>query len=87
VEWLRDGTAMMLFEREHVHEGAVETTAADIGPRAAAAYIRQVLEGSIALPQPIANQLACCLFAAGHASDFNQAKAVVAVAMRTLATV
>jgi len=28
---------------------------------------------------PLANQLACCLLASGHAADLNQAKAMVAV--------
>lgn len=87
VELLRDGTAMMLFEQEHAHKDAMDAMSTDVGPRATADYIRQVLDGSMALPPPIANQLACCLFAAGHAGDFNEAKAIVAVAMRSLAAV
>jgi anthranilate phosphoribosyltransferase len=38
-----------------------------------------VLDGHSPLPQPLANQLACCLYASGYADDFNQAKAIVAV--------
>ena len=87
VELIGDGAAMMLFEQEHVHEEAAEAASGDLSPRATAAYIRQVLEGSAALPLPIANQLACCLYATGHAEDFNQAKAIVAVATRSLAAV
>ena len=37
------------------------------------------MDKEIALPKPIANQLACCLLASGYTDDFNQAKAVVAV--------
>lgn len=87
VEWLRDGVATMLFEQEHAHQDATDARFADVGARATADYIRQVLDGSITLPPPIANQLACCLYASGHAGDFNEAKAIVAVAMRSLATV
>jgi anthranilate phosphoribosyltransferase len=44
-----------------------------------ACWIRKVLDGRVPLPQPIANQMAACLFACGYAEDFNQAKAIVAV--------
>jgi anthranilate phosphoribosyltransferase len=44
-----------------------------------AKWIRRVMDKEIALPKPIANQLACCLYASGYAEDFNQAKAIVAV--------
>ena len=86
LEWLRDGMAMTLFEQEHAHEGREEAVPHDVGLRATASHICQVLDGSLAVPQPIANQLACCVYAAGHAADFNQAKAIVAVATRSLAS-
>ena len=47
--------------------------------KSTAEWMRHVLAGDMALPPPIANQLACCLFACGYADDFNQAKAIVAV--------
>ncbi|MNC88628.1 hypothetical protein D3C83_44610 [compost metagenome] len=37
------------------------------------------------LPLPLVNQIACCLFGAGHTDDMNQAKAVVAVEAGNLA--
>jgi len=37
------------------------------------------------LPPPLSNLLACCLYAAGYSEDLNQAKAIVAVRMHTLA--
>ena len=44
-----------------------------------ARWIRRVLDKELPLPKPIANQLACLLYASGYAEDFNQAKAIVAV--------
>jgi anthranilate phosphoribosyltransferase len=41
--------------------------------------MRRVLNGELPLPLPLANQLACCLYASGYADDFNQAKAIVAL--------
>jgi anthranilate phosphoribosyltransferase len=49
-----------------------------------AAWIENVLAGRQPMPLPIANLLACCLFGAGYAEDFNQAKAIVAVRTHSL---
>jgi anthranilate phosphoribosyltransferase len=49
-----------------------------------AAWIEHTLAGRQPMPLPIANLLACCLFGAGYAEDFNQAKAIVAVRTHTL---
>ena len=51
--------------------------------KSTAAWIEQVLAGRLAMPLPIANLLACCLFGTGYAEDFNQAKAIVAVRAHT----
>ena len=48
-------------------------------------WTRQRLDSSVALPQPVVNQLACCLYGAGYAEDFNQAKAMAAVETGSLA--
>jgi hypothetical protein len=53
--------------------------------RGLAAWTRQRLDASMALPQPVVNQLACCLYGAGYAEDFNQAKAMAAVETGSLA--
>jgi anthranilate phosphoribosyltransferase len=53
--------------------------------RSLAAWTRQRLDASMALPQPVVNQLACCLYGAGYAEDFNQAKAMAAVETGSLA--
>jgi anthranilate phosphoribosyltransferase len=52
--------------------------------KSTASWIEQALTGRQPMPLPIANLLACCLFGAGYAEDFNQAKAIVAVRTHTL---
>lgn len=87
MELVRDGVLQLLFDQETAHDHADDQAAVDVSPRATAVLIRQMLESPASVPAPISHQLACCLYAAGHAQDFNQAKAIVAVAMRSLATV
>jgi anthranilate phosphoribosyltransferase len=53
--------------------------------RGFAAWTRQRLDGKLALPVPVVNQLACCIYGAGYVQDFNQAKAVAAVETGSLA--
>ena len=53
--------------------------------RGFAAWVRQRLDGKVALPAPVVNQLACCIYGAGYVQDFNQAKAVAAVETGSLA--
>jgi anthranilate phosphoribosyltransferase len=84
IELIRDGGSRVLYEQEPAHEECSDVAEADVGARATAAWIRRVLEGQVALPQPIINQLACCLYASGHSADLNQAKAIVAVETRSL---
>ncbi len=60
-------------------------TAIPTDPRGLAAWTRQRLDANVALPQPVVNQLACCLYGAGYAEDFNQAKAMAAVETGSLA--
>ncbi len=60
-------------------------TAIPTDPRGLAGWTRQRLDANIALPQPVVNQLACCLYGAGYADDFNQAKAMAAVETGSLA--
>ena len=60
-------------------------TAAPSDTRGYAAWVRQRLDGNVALPQPVVHQLACCLYGTGYAQDFNQAKAIAAVETGSLA--
>ncbi len=79
IEHLHDGLCDILFEAEHDSLKALPHLPEEADAAATASWIRKVLDGQIPLPQPIANQLAACLFACGYAADFNQAKAIVAV--------
>jgi len=70
----RDGHEELLFEAE-----AAQRPHALSGNRAIKEWTRSALEGKAALPAPVINQLACCLYASGYAPDFNQAKAIAAI--------
>lgn len=83
IEYLADGASEVLFEAEHISPDARGELPEDIDARTTAMHIRDVLEGRAPLPMPIANQLACCLYATGFAADFNQAKALAAEQART----
>ena len=71
--------ASVLFEAERESLRAIPHLPESADAVCTANWIRRVLDKQIPLPLPIANQLACCLYASGHAEDFNQAKAIVAV--------
>ncbi|MEI7612960.1 MAG: DNA-binding protein YbiB [Betaproteobacteria bacterium] len=79
MEYLHDGAADILFEAEHESLKALPQLPETCDAKATADWMQRVLSGEFPLPPPIANQLACCLFASGYADDFNQAKAIVAV--------
>lgn len=79
IEHLHDGNCDVLFEAEHESLKRLPTLPDAFDAKTTADWIRRVLAGEAALPPPIANQLACCLYACGYADDFNQAKAIVAV--------
>jgi anthranilate phosphoribosyltransferase len=78
-----DGRAHVLFEQElaarEVAQGARDA-------RATAGYIRRVLDGGAPVPQPVVNQIACCLFGAGATEDLAGAKARAAVQAHGLAS-
>jgi anthranilate phosphoribosyltransferase len=76
IEIFDAGESTVLFEEEHMMAAAA-TAEADI--KATAAWTLKALKGEVALPLPIVNQLACCLYATRYAADFNQAKAIVAL--------
>ncbi len=79
LEYIHDGACDMLFDAEHESVRALPNLPEVSDAVSTVRWMRQVLEGQIPLPLPIANQLACLLFASGYAQDFNQAKAIVAV--------
>lgn len=79
IEYLHENTCEVLFEAEHDSLKTLPGLPDGGDARTAAEWIRKLMAGELALPSPIANQLACCLYACGYAEDLNQAKAIVAV--------
>ncbi|MDD2883564.1 MAG: DNA-binding protein YbiB [Dechloromonas sp.] len=79
LEFIHDGVSDVLFEAEHDSLRALPHLPDASDAASTARWIRRVLDKQTPLPKPLANQLACCLFASGYAEDFNQAKAIVAV--------
>ena len=79
IEYLHDGAVDLLFEAEHDSLKSLPHLPEDCDVRSTVDWKRAILSGGHAIPAPLANQLACCLYATGYAEDFNQAKAIVAV--------
>ena len=85
LEHICNGAAQVLFEAEAGPHNRTPAQPASVDATATAAWIRRALAGEVTVPLPIVNQLACCLFGAGYASDMNQAKAIVAIEAGSLA--
>lgn len=79
LELVCGSTVDTLFEAEHESLRAIPNLPEAADVVSTARWIRRVLDKEVPLPKPLANQLACLLFASGYAEDFNQAKAIVAV--------
>jgi anthranilate phosphoribosyltransferase len=79
LEYIRHGAVDVLFEAEHDSLRGLPNLPESFDAASTARWIRRVLDKQIPLPKPIANQLACLLFASGYVDDLNQAKAIVAV--------
>ena len=83
IEHFSDGARRLLFAAEPAAVPAksprLPRLPEEPQARGTARWIALALEGKEALPSPLANLLACCLYAAGYADDFNQSKAIVAV--------
>ena len=79
IEHLHEGVCDVLFESEHDSLRTLPHLPETCDAKTTADWIGRVLSGEFTLPPPIANQIACCLYASGYADDFNQAKAIVAV--------
>ncbi len=79
LEFIHDGGVDALFEAEHESLRALPNLPEANDAPSTAKWIRRILDKQSPLPKPLANQLACLLYASGYAEDFNQAKAIVAV--------
>ena len=78
IEYLHDKTCETLFAGEHDSLKALPDLPDACDAATTATWMRRVLAGKIAIPQPIINQLACCLVASGHTKDISQAVSIVA---------
>jgi len=85
LEFIHAGMVDVLFEAEHESLRALPSLPDGADAAQTARWTQRVLDKQAALPKPIANQLACLLYASGYAEDFNQAKAIVAVEANALA--
>jgi len=85
IEHFRAGERRLLFDAESSAAAQAAPGHAQADARATAHWTSQALSGKAPLPPPLSNLLACCLYAAGYSEDLNQAKAIVAVRMHTLA--
>lgn len=87
IEYVHDGASEVLFEAEHDSLRMLPKLPGDCDAKATVAWMRRVLAGEVSLPLPMANQVACCLYACGRSTDFHQAKALVALESNRLALV
>jgi len=79
MERLAGAAAEVLFEPDAAVSRRSAALPAGADTRATAAWIREILSGSRALPAPLMTQLAACLYACGHCEDMNEARAMAAI--------
>jgi anthranilate phosphoribosyltransferase len=78
-QWFR-GSHTVLFEEMSAQPSRKHALPAAADVKVTASWIKQASEGMCAVPAPIVNQLAACLYGAGYCDDFSQAKALAAIA-------
>ena len=84
LDFVSNAHNVMLFDDENDRGRAPTRIPCDVNLPATTAWIKQALAGEVAIPHPILNQLACCLFASGYTKDMNQAKAIAAMSAGSL---
>ena len=82
IEFLEGGSAEVLFEAEHGAIRDLPSLPDDCDARTTAAWTRAALAGAHPIPQPLINQLACCLYASGYCATLPEAKATATVRAR-----
>lgn len=80
MEYWHLGASTVLFDEDAALARRTVTLPTAMDVKAVASWIRQALEGARAIPSPLVNQLAACLYATGYCDDFNQAKALAVIA-------
>ena len=83
--FFEDGAPRVLFEAESGPIKSLPALPDTCDAASTAAWIKRVLAREAPAPLPLVNQLACCLYASGYSQDFNQAKAIAAVEIGSLA--
>jgi anthranilate phosphoribosyltransferase len=79
LDFVANGNVTLLFDDENGQGHAAPHLPRDVNLGSTTAWIKQALAGEVAIPHPILNQLACCLFASGYTKDMHQAKAIAAI--------
>jgi anthranilate phosphoribosyltransferase len=79
IEFVSNGDSVVLFDDESGLGHATLHMPRTISLSSTTTWIKQALAGEVAIPHPILNQLACCLFASGYTKDMHQAKAIAAM--------
>ena len=79
LDFVSNGNHVMLFDDENGRGRTPTRMPCNVNLPSTTAWIKQALSGEVAIPHPILNQLACCLFASGYTKDMNQAKAIAAM--------
>jgi anthranilate phosphoribosyltransferase len=82
IELLREGKSSVLVEQG---ENGAPVLPPAIDAATTAQWIRQVLASEQPVPEPLVQQLACCLYAVGRAGGFDQALALASELARPLA--
>lgn len=74
---VQDGQTQHVYEAQSTYSTQTSLPLPDA--RATGKWISEVMQDHLALPLPIRNQLAACLYAAGYTEDLNQARAITAI--------
>ena len=74
---VQDGQGRQVYEAQPTVSEPANLPLADA--RATGAWTAGLMRDHLALPLPIRNQLAVCLYAAGYTEDLNQARAITAI--------
>jgi anthranilate phosphoribosyltransferase len=80
MEYWQFGSRTVLFEEDTAQPRRTLVLPAAADVKATASWIKQACDGARAVPHPLVNQLAACLYGAAYCDDFNQAKALAAIA-------
>lgn len=74
---VQDGQSQRVYEAQ-AHSPS-HGNLPELDARATGTWIGNVMRDHTVLPLPVRNQLAVCLYAAGHTEDLNQTRAITAI--------